>query len=42
MAREPLLCDRLGAAGFLYAQAHLDKEAVLAKFEADLQALVLR
>lgn len=40
LAADPVLCERLGAAGFLCAQAHLDKEAVLARFEADLQALV--
>jgi colanic acid biosynthesis glycosyl transferase WcaI len=42
LATNPELCERLGAAGFLYAQENLDKEAVLAKFEADLQRLVLR
>ena len=40
LAADPVRCERLGAAGFLYAQAHLDKESVLTKFEADLQALV--
>ncbi|MFZ3161055.1 MAG: glycosyltransferase WbuB [Rhodoferax sp.] len=39
LAADPDLRQRLGAAGFLYAQAHLDKEAVLARFEADLQGL---
>jgi colanic acid biosynthesis glycosyl transferase WcaI len=42
LAADPDLRQRLGAAGFLYAQAHLDKEAVLARFEADLQGLVGR
>jgi UDP-N-acetyl-D-mannosaminuronic acid transferase (WecB/TagA/CpsF family) len=41
-AADPVLCERLGAAGYLYAQAHLDKDSVLTKFEADLQALVTR
>ncbi|WP_422617923.1 glycosyltransferase [Rhodoferax sp.] len=41
LAADPELRERLGGAGFLYAQAHLDKEAVLAKFEADLLGLVL-
>ena len=39
-AADPVLCERLGAAGYLYAQAHLDKEAVLRKFEADLQGVM--
>lgn len=42
LAADPVLRERLGAAGFLYAQENLDKEAVLTKFEADLQRLVLR
>jgi colanic acid biosynthesis glycosyl transferase WcaI len=40
LAQDSVLCERLGAAGYLYAQKHLDKEAVLAKFESDLLALV--
>ncbi|MDO9484001.1 MAG: glycosyltransferase WbuB [Hydrogenophaga sp.] len=32
--------ETLGAAGYEYAHAHLDSEAVLGKFESDLQALV--
>jgi len=36
LADDPALRERLGSAGFSYAQAHLDKEAVLGKFEADL------
>lgn len=32
--------ETLGAAGYAYAHAHLDSEAVLGKFESDLQALV--
>jgi len=41
LAAYPVLCERLGAAGFLYAQENLDRDAVLAKFEADLQRVVL-
>jgi len=41
LAADPVLCERLGAAGFLYAQENLDRDAVLAKFEADLQRVVL-
>ena len=40
LAADPALCERLGAAGLLYAQSHLDKGAVLAKFEEDLQAVL--
>ncbi len=40
LAQDPDLCECLGAAGFLYAQTHLDKEAVLKKFEAELRDLV--
>ena len=40
LAADPALRSRLGAAGFAHAQAHMDKEAVLRKFEADLLALV--
>lgn len=40
LAADPVLCERLGAAGFVYAQQHLDKESVLSKFEADLLKLV--
>jgi colanic acid biosynthesis glycosyl transferase WcaI len=36
LAEDPELRERLGAAGYVYAQAYLDKEAVLAKFEAEL------
>ena len=39
LAADPDLCERLGAAGFKYAQEHLDKEAVLTKFEVDVLAL---
>lgn len=41
LAADPVRCERLGNAGFMYAQAHLDKDSVLTKFEADLQALVM-
>lgn len=40
LAADPALCERLGAAGLLYAQSHLDKGAVLARFEEDLQAVL--
>ena len=40
LAQDSELCARLGAAGFLYAQTHLDKDAVLTKFESDLLALI--
>ncbi len=33
------LCQRLGAAGYEYAQAHLDRDAVLARFEVELKKL---
>lgn len=42
LAQDPALCERLGAAGYLYAGANFDKNAVLAKFEAELLALVNR
>ncbi|MEI8158789.1 MAG: hypothetical protein WCH60_18160 [Burkholderiales bacterium] len=34
------LRERLGAAGYVYAQAHLDREAVLQRFEADVVGLL--
>lgn len=40
LAADSALCERLGAAGFLYAQEHLDKEAVLERFEVDLLKLM--
>ena len=40
LAADPALRESLGAAGYLYAQAHLDSEAVSGKFESDLQELV--
>lgn len=40
LAADGALRDRLGKAGHAYAQQHLDKEAVLRQFEADLNALV--
>ena len=39
-AADLALCESLGAAGYLYAQAHLDSKAVLGRFEADLRAVV--
>ena len=40
LAANPALSERLGAAGFVYAQAHLDREAVLERFEADVKELL--
>ncbi len=42
LAADPALRERLGAAGYLYAQAHLDRDAVLQRLEADLVALVAK
>lgn len=42
LAADEALRNRLGKAGYTYAQQHLDKEAVLRQFEADLKALVSR
>ncbi len=39
LAADPALRQRLGAAGHAYAQAYLDRDAVLQRFEADLVAL---
>ena len=36
LATDPALRERLGAAGYVYAQAHLDRDAVLQRFEADV------
>ena len=41
LAADPVLRQRLGAAGYAYAQAHLDRDAVLQKFESDLSDLLL-
>ena len=38
LATDKALRERLGAAGFKYAQAHLDREAALGRFEAELLA----
>ncbi len=40
LAGDPARCERLGAAGFSYAQAYLDRDAVLGRFEAELLTLV--
>jgi colanic acid biosynthesis glycosyl transferase WcaI len=40
LAANPALRQRLGAAGFAYALAHLDRDAVLQQFEADVAGLV--
>ena len=40
LAADPDLRERLGAAGYLYAQAHLDREAVLLRFEAEVVGLL--
>jgi colanic acid biosynthesis glycosyl transferase WcaI len=42
LAADPVRCEQLGAAGYLYAQSHLDRDAVLKRFEADLLALLQR
>jgi colanic acid biosynthesis glycosyl transferase WcaI len=42
LAADPVRCEQFGAAGYLYAQAHLDRDAVLKRFEADLLALLQR
>ncbi len=39
LAGDAPLRERLGAAGYLYAQTHLDRDAVLQQFEADVLAL---
>ena len=39
LAGDRALRERLGAAGYLYAQEHLDREAVLGAFEAQLRGL---
>lgn len=40
LAANPALRQRLGEAGHAYALAHLDRDSVLQKFEADVLALV--
>jgi len=40
LAADPALRQRLGAAGYAYALAHLDRDAVLQRFEADALALL--
>jgi colanic acid biosynthesis glycosyl transferase WcaI len=40
LASDRVLRERLGVAGFLYAQQHLDKEGVLKQFETDMLELV--
>jgi len=40
LVKDQIMRETLGAAGYAYAHAHLDSEAVLGKFESDLQALV--
>lgn len=42
LAADPAMRERLGAAALLHAHAHMDKEAVLARFESDLIALVAK
>ena len=42
LAGDPVLREQLGAAGYTYALAHLDRDAVLQRFEGDLVALVAR
>jgi colanic acid biosynthesis glycosyl transferase WcaI len=40
LAADPALRERLGAAGYVYAQAHLDRDAVLQRFEVDVRGLL--
>ncbi len=40
LAGDPALRQRLGAAGYVYAQAHLDRDAVLQRFEDDVFGLL--
>jgi colanic acid biosynthesis glycosyl transferase WcaI len=40
LAADPALRERLGAAGYLYAQTHLDRDAVLQRFERDILQLL--
>ena len=40
LAADLALRERLGAAGYRYAQAHLDREAVLLQFDADVLGLL--
>lgn len=40
LAANPALRERLGAAGYVHAQEHMGTDMVLAKFEADLVALL--
>jgi colanic acid biosynthesis glycosyl transferase WcaI len=40
LAADPALRQQLGAAGHAHALAHLDRDAVLQKFEADALALL--
>jgi colanic acid biosynthesis glycosyl transferase WcaI len=40
LAGDAALRETLGATGFLYAQHHLNREAVLQKFESDLLAII--
>jgi colanic acid biosynthesis glycosyl transferase WcaI len=42
LANDQNMRETLGAAGYEYAHAHLDSEAVLGKFESDLLALVVQ
>ena len=42
LAADTALRERLGAAAYLHAHTHMDKEAVLAQFESDLMALVAK
>ncbi|MBC7619206.1 MAG: hypothetical protein H7293_09515 [Candidatus Saccharibacteria bacterium] len=40
LAADPALRETLGAAGYLYAQAHLDSQTVLGRFESDFREVV--
>jgi colanic acid biosynthesis glycosyl transferase WcaI len=40
LVNDPTLRENLGAAGYQYAHAHLDSDAVLGKLESDFMALL--
>ena len=42
LAADPALRERLGAAGYAYAQANLDREAVLLRFEGEVVQLLYK
>jgi colanic acid biosynthesis glycosyl transferase WcaI len=40
LAADPALRERLGAAGYLHAQEHMETDSVLTRFEANVLELV--